>query len=1148
MDNAVACPSCGQPNPPNMRFCGYCGGRLGETTVDAPRPSILASTGATDEDRRLVTVLFCDLVGFTPLSEQLDPEEVREIQDTYFASMSAEIHRYGGTVEKYAGDAVLAIFGAPTAHEDDPERAVRCALAMQRALAPLETEARRRWSVELALRIGINTGEVVRGMRQIDGRSEQSVTGDAVNTAARLQSVAEPGAVMVGAETMRLSHRSVLFGERQAVTLKGKSGAVSAYRVRGLRDRVMERWQAGADRTPLVGRERELDILLQAWTRSVEGSGQYLALIAEPGMGKSRLVAEAIERIDRSHRVSVLRGRCLSHTQSVSFSLLADLLRSVLGAEERRPPEKAEAMIRGLLQNEDDHTIAMAVDIVSDILGLPTRDSTIAHLDARIRRHVLVRSLRLLLSALSQRDPTVVVLEDLHWLDAASGAVLAEVIPQVHALQVFVVVTYRPESPPPFPAWPWTQAVQIPPLSEDEIPRLARAVLKGKALSTELEHRITERADGNPFFVEELLRSLQDSGSLAERAGKVHLAGITKERLPSTLLEVLLDRLDRLPPPARSVAQVASVIGRNFSVEVLAHAAQCDERQLQPALGELERAALILPRWSAELEYVFRHATIREAAYNTLLLRRRQELHAAVARALVARHPADESAEVIAYHYARSQEWNEATFWLERAGDRAAQVYANDTALTHYGEARKRLERIGADETTLARLDRKLATVLGRIGLYGQALETGERAARVFRQVDDLEALGSMVALLGHWHLSAGALDEGRRLVRTTIKQLEGSDATWALALLSSALAQINLVRSDNEEGMQAAERAAAYARVNQTDHSESLQMLAEAEMLRGMFAHALGRIEECRQTLEAAKRLAESSGALAILGRVLTHLGDVSRPLGELDQSRAYLRQAIDVLERVGDPGAAASLSLAMTLTFMGAWEDARREMERGDTIVRALHITQSASRARLLRGWLALLQGRREEAVRELEACRTLAQSTGNLEVLEQAESLLAELDLRRGRRIAAQARLEPLVTQGAEHHVGVLVTLASVYLELGRLEQAEDTVMRGLVVATSRHQKLLLVEALRVHGTVLARLRRWEEARSVFEASVSAAREISYPYGEGRTLYEYGMALMQRGMEHEAGLHLVSALTIFRQLGAALDAERTQQALAG
>jgi len=1123
-----------------MRFCGYCGGRLDDESQTAP-----ASPPPPDEDRRLVTVLFCDLVGFTPLSEQLDAEDVREIQDEYFGRMSGEIHRYGGTVEKYAGDAVLAIFGSPVAHEDDAERAVHCGLAMLGALRPLADSAREHWGIDLALRIGVNTGEVVSGIRETEGRSDYAVTGDVVNTAARYQASAAPGTILAGAETMRLARRSVLFGDFEELELKGKTGTVAAYPVRGLREQVVERWEVTRDRTLLVGRQRELETLLGAWGKAQAGMGQLVSLVAEAGVGKSRLLAETLERIASTGGVQLVRGRCLSYTQGIGLWLIADLLRSLLGVHEQDPPkevrQRTQAAIDSLLTEEDDQSRSMAADVLGEVLGLPPGASVVAQADARTRHRVMVRSLRLILTAMSKRDPAAIALEDLHWIDPASREVLLEVMSDLQNLRIFCVAALRPERHAPFLDWPWVCTIELQPLAEEDVPALARAVLGGAELSPELEREIAERTGGNPFFVEELLRSLEEAGGLQERGGHLYLAGPAAERLPSTLTGLLQARLDGLERESRSVAQVGSVIGRRFAVRVLSRVAMIDEQHLQRPLEELERAALAFPRWSAELEYVFKHAVIQEVTYGSLLVRRRQQLHAEVARTLILLYPGDELVDVIAYHYGRSQEWREAAHWLERAGDRAADVYANETARTHYEEARKRLER-GAEPLELARLDEKLSIVLGRIECYDEAVEVGERTVEGLQAAGNLEAVGTVTALIGRWHALRGAPQDGLARVHHAIALLEGADAPRSLASLYSTLASINFVAGEYQESLDAATRASEYSEI-----IGDARIQAQTEMHRGVALSALGRLEESRLALEGAIPLAEAVGDIDRLSRLLVNLGGLYGEAGDLQQSRLHYEHARIYFERLGAPGIEAHVFLAFILTLLGEWTSARDSLANVNDLVRARGASWVAPYVSLFVGRLDMLSGDWEVAAPKLHEGVSRAESTGDRQALGFGHWFLGELDILRERPDRARVRLEAHLPREVWFKSSILATLAHAYLELGDLRLAEETVTEAVTIARNRQHRLHLPEALRIQGLLRAVQLRWDEANQAYDIAASLAGDMRYPYAQALALQAHGTMLQKMEATSAAGAALERARRLFHQLGAAKDADRTEAVLA-
>ncbi|MGH7100164.1 MAG: adenylate/guanylate cyclase domain-containing protein, partial [Stellaceae bacterium] len=410
------------------------------------------------EERRLVTALFCDLAGFTPLSERLDAEQIRSLQAEYFERMSGEIARFGGKVEKFAGDAVLALFGVPVTHGDDAERALLCSIAMQAAMGPLTSEARDRWEVDLALRIGVNTGEAVGGVLDIAGHKDYSVTGDVLNTAARLQSAAGPGSVMAGEETMRLARKSIRFGERRDLTLKGKGRPVAAYQVLGTRASPSER--RNEQKAQLVGRDHELSNVIEAWTRAQSNEGQLVTVVGDAGVGKSSLIAEAAG-IAAPADGAVYWARALSYGQDISLYLVGDLVRSMIGASDQEGPEsvghRLDETIETLLAGQPDDVRAAAIDALREVLSLDESRSSSPVEGAQARRQVLVKSLRLVLLGLSQQEAAIVVLDDLQWIDSASAEVLSEIMTDVPALRLCVLAAHHSGWTAPWAEWTWIE-------------------------------------------------------------------------------------------------------------------------------------------------------------------------------------------------------------------------------------------------------------------------------------------------------------------------------------------------------------------------------------------------------------------------------------------------------------------------------------------------------------------------------------------------------------------------------------------------------------------------------------------------------------------------------------------------------------------
>lgn len=879
----------------------------------------MGSTGETE--RRLVTILFADLVGSTALGESLDPEQAEEVISAVHQAMAGAIEAYGGYVLKYLGDGMMALFGAPVAREDDAERAVVAALAMHAALQDAG-DGIPGISPTLALRIGITSGEVIAGV--LTGGYD--VSGDAANTSARLQGAAEVGGVLVGEETMRLARRAVRFGERQVLALKGKAEPVVAYPVLGLRDRPVQRWEGQERRTPLVGRDAELARLRSAWRGTLTGHGMLITLVGEAGVGKSRLLSEAVAAIAEDGGNRVLWGRCASYGGAGSLGLIADLLRGLCGlapvAPDSQIRERLDAMLDRFLDGQDAETRAMARDVLGTVLGLPPGDSGVAGADARIRRQVLVRCL-LLLTGGAAHAPALLVLEDLHWLDEASAEVLAELLHDVRALPLLVLATQRPDAVLPWGDWDWPLRLALEPLAADDAQALARAILGADPAADLLAHLDT-RAGGNPFFLEELIRSLHESGALVEDGGEVHLAPGAAARLPSTLTELLLARLDRLEAQTRQVAQVASVIGRSFAVSLLAALAGQPEQQLTSSLHALERADIAFPLWSAELEYLFKHATVQETAYSTLLVRRRQSLHAQIARLIADLYPGEDQAEVIAYHFARSRETGAAAHWLERAGDRAMRMGANLAAIDHYTAARSHLEHLSTSlpaveyQAAHARLDEKLGDVRLIIDDYAEAralfahtrahqTDPIHRAELWRKEGETWERLGEYSQALACY---AAAEEENPA-------SPDGLPAVLS-AELATGRARVYRRQSDH-----AAAQAAAAAALTLLDGEPEGTPLANALAVMGVLARDRNEHDRAEQCFSRCLAIYERLGDQEGIGNTWSNLGVIAHKRADFARSERCHRRALAIREHIGD-----RQGVAMSWNNLGNWARSQGRM----------------------------------------------------------------------------------------------------------------------------------------------------------------------------------------------------------------------------
>jgi class 3 adenylate cyclase len=594
------CANCGEENPDRFRLCGFCG-----TPLAAPLPP--------REARKTVTIVFSDLKGSTSLGERLDSESLRELMTRYFDAMRAALERHGGRVEKYIGDAIMAVFGLPQAHEDDALRAVRAASDMKAALETINDELERRWGVALQNRTGVNTGEVVAG-DSID--AQRLVTGDAVNVAARLEQAAPALEVLVGQSTYRLVRHAVDVEQVEPLELKGKAQRVEAFRLIGVRDRFETAHQEGQG--ALVGRAEELTLLEDGLARAgTEGRAQLVVLVGEAGLGKSRLVAELTERL--RDRATTLRGRALSYGDGITFWPLVELVRQAAGITNRDQVDAARAKLERLTPERPDLQARIA-----SAVGLSTESFPIQELFWATRE---------LLELLAAERPLAVCFEDVHWAEPTFLDLVEQLVDGVRA-PVLIVCDARPELLEERPGWrerPGSTLVRLEPLTRDESARVIENRLGEAGLDAAVRAQVVRAAEGNPLFVEQLLSMLIEDGRIALADGLWQVRGdLHTLTIPPSIQTLLAARLDRLDAEQRAVLDPASVIGYLFAqAAVGALVPEGLGGQVPACLAELEAKQLVAGAgWDGfDSTYRFQHVLIRDTAYEALLKRARATLH-----------------------------------------------------------------------------------------------------------------------------------------------------------------------------------------------------------------------------------------------------------------------------------------------------------------------------------------------------------------------------------------------------------------------------------------------------------------------------------------------------------------------------------------
>ncbi|HEX2028650.1 MAG TPA: adenylate/guanylate cyclase domain-containing protein, partial [Nitriliruptorales bacterium] len=775
------------------------------TTTTPDLAAEIRSVPITGE-RKPVTALFADVVGSTALAESMDPEDWVALMNRAFEAMSASIQRYGGTITQFSGDAVVAFFGAPVAHEDDPERAVRAALDMLAAVERLGEELRDATGIELRIRVGVNTGPVVVGDIGGDVRHEYTALGDAVNVAARMQAAARPGTALITDDTYRLVAPRVEVIDRGRVAVKGKAEPVHAYEVVRLATLPGPTRGIRGLHSPMVGRDGALRQLLGLLDAVLAGRGRMAVVLGEPGIGKTRLLTEL--RAEATARDAAwVETRGLSYGADLPHHLVVGLVRSLVEAPPGASPDELAAALEAGCRDLLGDSWSTPYGYVAHLLALPLEAALAERLEgldpAALQAHYQ-EALGALLTAAAHRRPVVLACEDVHWADPSSVDLVGSLLPLAHQAPVLLVCTARPERD--VPGWQLVsdarevfgeslRELRLEPLSPEQSRELVAHLLEIESLPEALRAILLGKTEGNPFFLEEVIRMLIER-TVIVRAGTTWVAdGVPRDvTIPDTVHGLLLARIDRLPDRPRTILRIASVIGREFPVPLLEEVSAPDGAPLGH-LGTLEAAGLVdLAGTSPELRYSFRHALVQEAAYGSLLRRQRRDLHLRVAEALLRLQPdrRDELSALLAHHYEQAGDVARAAEHLLVAGERALRRFANREALAFFERAASHLP---ADNDDREALRRRVLAGLGWLQA-GRTFVPGEDMLRVLdRVLPDAERLGDpeLLArahlvnadtrnLMGEWYATSAPLRASLQAARELAESL-GDDPLRALPL-----------------------------------------------------------------------------------------------------------------------------------------------------------------------------------------------------------------------------------------------------------------------------------------------------------------------------------------------------------------------------
>jgi adenylate cyclase len=933
----MTCSGCGFEAPADFAFCPKCGGRL--AAAPAPPPPPPPPAAAPEGDRRPVTVLFADLAGFTSLSEGLDPEDVRGIQADLFREMSTSIEQYEGFVEKFVGDAVMAVFGAPRAHEDDPERGLHAALLMRDRMGVLNRRWERRVGRPLALHIGLNTGPVVAGRIGATADAAYAVTGDTVNTASRLQSAAPPGEILISDATYQLTHHAFAFAPREEVRLKGKSEPVGVHRVLGplAAPRSARGLEGLGLAAPLVGRERELARMEAAFDDMRAGRAQVLSLIGEPGAGKSRLQREFFARLEGSGRLEgvTIRHAACSALGEQTYGTAAELLRDAYGVGHGDSVEIARGKLAAGLETlgvDAEDRAAMAAALAR-IFGLEQDDARVRHLEPEQLKRQIFMAVRALVERRLAAGPLVLVVEDLHWADAASIELIGAVADRLADRRLLVLLMYRPTLEPDALGTSHTPhtAIEVTALSRSGSEDLLAAWFGDSThlFPERLRALILERAGGNPLYLEEVVRALLLAGVLVRDGQTWHCtAEAATAQVPATLHGLLLARLDRLAAAERRVIQAAAVIGPRFEVPLL-KAVSAEPAAVDAALEALASADLVTPG----PDHRFRHGLLQEIVYQNILVARRTELHTRVGTALEAQGASDaESLErlvALGHHWALGADKRRGARYLVAAADWARGMYANADAIQHYQRALGALEQCD-EPTATTRIEaerlvarERMADLLGPTGRRAAALGEYEIVEAGYRAAGDAAAQARILRKMGGLHWDAGARARALGCFEAGLALLDDHREHIEQAHLYQEMGRLAFRSGDSQRAVEWAEQARRHAERLAADpaldaggRGEAVTAAAQSHNTLGAALARLGRLEEAVEHIERSVALARDNGLLQAACRGLANLSVL---YSTLDPARAIETCAagLEMAKKIGDLGFQSRLYANLAVAY---------------------------------------------------------------------------------------------------------------------------------------------------------------------------------------------------------------------------------------
>ncbi len=960
---STACPQCAAEVHRSDRFCGNCGHKLSFPSASSPRElsfdeqlakiqrylptglteKVLAQRDRIEGERRQVTVMFCDMAGFTPLSEILGPEEAYTAMDQVYEILIHKVNDYEGTVNEMTGDGIMALFGAPVALEDAPQRAIRSAYAIHREMARFSDKIKRNKKniPQLKMRIGIHTGPVVVGTLGNDLRVEFKAVGDTVNMASRMESLAEPGSTYVTEQIFWLTEGLFRFEALGELAVKGKEDMVKTYRVIAPSTR-RTRFDVSAERglTPLAGRLWELDLLLDGFKRSKEGQGQAVSIVSEAGLGKSRLLYEFRKAV-ANENVTFLEGRCLSYSRGIVYHPLIDILKSIFNIREADDASEIQRKVnKGFRRFNVDE--ALTLPYIRELLSIGDSgiDETAMSLEERKNR--VFEAFKKIFLKISETRPLIIAIEDLHWIDKSSNDLLSDLVGSIPGARIFVICTFRPHFMHNWSTKSYHSQVYLKRLTNQSSLEMVSHLLGTEEIEKELEDLILEKAEGIPFFIEEFIRSLKDLNILQKENGTYHLSkNIQKVTIPSTIQDVIMTRVDAQPESAKVILQTGSVVEREFGFELISRVLGLPEQELLRLLSVLKDAELLYERGIyPQSTYIFKHNLTREVVYESILKHNRKRLHEEIGNAVEEIYHDNIEAYygVLAEHYINSENYEKGAKY-SRLAERKAEKAGSLVDAIEY--ARKRINCLEkapqSDEVQKEIIDartvlglysiqigyhadakeavapivglakaqgykRRLSQIYTIIGTYNYLVE--ENFAEAFKNLEDAltisQELNDMVSTLfsNFWLAIVRSVNcEFEKAVSHIEKALEinlAARSLWGTSIIKSNLSYfIYFFQGRVDQSYQTSMEALQGANASGDIFSKAMASVCHGISCygKGLFKEAVGHLSEGCDFCEKIN---------LVIFHALAHffLGEASFEMGEFEKPKEHYQTAARILE----------------------------------------------------------------------------------------------------------------------------------------------------------------------------------------------------------------------------------------------------------